>query len=754
MTAPRPFLFLLLIFAFSGELNAQHAKVYGRLLDQRTKEALPFAVVQVKGTTTGTQTDTEGTYNLKLLPGQYTLLFKYIGYATREINVYLKAGDETRIDIQLEAENLNWNPIVITASRTTQQLEKTVSSMDLLPHQLVENRVDNNIETAIEQVSGVTVIDGQANIRGGSGFSYGAGSRVLVMVDDLPMLAGDANDVKWNFIPIEQMEQVEVLKGASSALFGSSALNGVINMRTVMPSDKPETQVNFFTGVYDSPRDEAKKWWSDSRMNSGMTFLHRQKFGNLSLVAGGQAYNDDGYRQGEKEERYRLNFHLRHTSEKVKGLTTGIAVNAQQARGGSFLIWQDDTTGALTPSGGLGEGSSLSEYKSDRLTIDPYAIYSRGKWIHKLRTRYFYSGNTNNTEQGSDSRIYYADYIAQTRIRQKVNLSIGTTGSMTRVQGELFDVQSGSNWAVYAQGDGDFGKLQTSLGFRMETGEISGRRFKEQYLFRSGVNYEAWRGGFVRTSYGQGFRFPSIAEQFIRTRVGNIVIYPNDSLIPERGWSAEIGVRQLVKISNWRGLVDVSAFRMEYKDMMEFSFGQWGNPFTDPLFGVGFKSVNIGNTRISGIEATVAGEGSIGQVKQSVLAGYTTIDPIQTDFVAARDTLRNTSQENILKYRFRHMFKFDTESSYRRFILGTSIRYYSTIENIDRAFNEAIAGVKSYRDRQPAGNWIVDCRIGYEVNSHLKFLFNIRNLFNEEFMTRPADIQAPRLFLFSIQLRS
>ena len=64
-------------------------------------------------------------------------------------------------------------------------------------------------------------MDGQANIRGGSGYSYGAGSRVMLLMDDLPILTGDVNEVKWNYLPVEIIGQVEVIKGASSALYGS-----------------------------------------------------------------------------------------------------------------------------------------------------------------------------------------------------------------------------------------------------------------------------------------------------------------------------------------------------------------------------------------------------------------------------------------------------------------------------------------------------------------------------------------------------
>ena len=102
----------------------------------------------------------------------------------------------------------------------------------MLKPSFIANTNPIGMDAAIAQVPGVTVIDSQANIRGGSGFSYGAGSRVLVLVDDIPQITADANDVKWEFLPIENINQVEVIKGASSVLYGSSALNGVINIRT------------------------------------------------------------------------------------------------------------------------------------------------------------------------------------------------------------------------------------------------------------------------------------------------------------------------------------------------------------------------------------------------------------------------------------------------------------------------------------------------------------------------------------------
>ena len=743
---------LTFILFFAGVLNvcAQDARIRGIVSDEKTGEPLPYATIAQEGSSTGSVADAGGRYSLTIPPGTGTVVFSYLGYIPVKKTITLIAGEEKIMDVLLSPEEngRTWKPVVVTAGRFEQALEKTVTSMDILPLKQVESRVENNMESAIEQVPGVTVIDGQANIRGGSGFSYGAGTRVLVLVDDLPMMAGDANDVKWSFIPIEQMEQVEVLKGASSALFGSSALNGVIQMRTAMPGEKPQSQLTSFAGFYDNPKDRGMKWWSGrSQYTSGISFTHRRREGPLSIVAGTQYFNDRGYREGEDEERYRVNTHLRYNFSTIKGLTAGLAVNAQRSKGGSFLIWQNDTSGALRPLAG-----TLSRYISDRVTVDPYLIYSPGKWIHKLRMRYFYSGNSNTTNQGSYSDLYYGEYLLQRRFFDKVNLTVGTSGSITYVKGDLYARQDGNNLAVYLQGDGSFGKLTLSAGARMETGAISGDPLKEQYLFRSGANYELWKGGFLRSSYGQGFRFPSIAERHIRTQVGNIVIYPNDSLNTERGWSAEVGLRQAFIVEKWRGFADVSYFHTEYNDMMEFTFGKWGTQ-QDPFSGLGFQSRNIGNTRITGVEITLAGEGEIGRVKHSLLAGYTYINPIQTDFDSVKASQQNSSTENILKYRYRHLFKFDHEGSYRHFSLGTTIRYYSNMENIDKAFLIFLPGVKSYLDRQPEDIWIVDVRLGWEIREGLKTTFMVRNLFNEEFMTRPADLQAPRSFMLSIMLK-
>ena len=136
--------------------------------------------------------------------------------------------------------------VVVSAGKYEQKLSDVTVSMEVInPHQLSSQNI-TSLDMILEKTSGISILDGQPSIRGGSGFSYGAGSRVLMLVDDLPMISGDAGDIKWNYLPVENVNQVEVIKGASSVLYGSSALNGVINLRTRFPGNDPQSEVTVF----------------------------------------------------------------------------------------------------------------------------------------------------------------------------------------------------------------------------------------------------------------------------------------------------------------------------------------------------------------------------------------------------------------------------------------------------------------------------------------------------------------------------
>lgn len=752
----------------TASLFGQDAYIKGKIADSKSKETLVGANVVVDDTT-GTVTDINGNYFFKISEGKHKVEFKSLEFKSLLMMIDIKANDTLSNDIVLVGDPKQLGIVVVSAGKFEQNLSEVTVSMEVLKPSLIENKSIQSIETAVDQVPGVNVIDGQANIRGGAGFSYGAGSRVLVMVDEMPMLTADAGDVKWTFLPVENCEQIEVIKGASSALFGSSAMNGVINFRTGYAKNEPETKIHFYGGYYDNPRRKEIIWWQDGNPTySGMNFYHAQKIKQFDIVIGGNLYNDEGYRYLETEQRYRVNTNLRYRFKgKLQGLQVGLNVNTIRTKGGLFLTWDNDSTGALRPGGG-----DLSHYTTYRTNVDPFITYfTKNNSKHTLRGRFFRTINKNNTDQESTADVYYSEYQFQKRFENGLTTTIGAVYNYNEIRsGALYGTHYSQNAAGFIQVDKKWKKLTVSFGargeyFKLDSVDVERRvyagrdstnllhpRSKVKPIFRAGLNYHLLKATYVRASVGQGYRFPSVAEKYIKTSASGLDIYPNDTLKPESGWSAEIGIKQAVRLGDWKGFIDLSGFWSEYKDMMEFKVGLYG-PFVPPSYGFGFQAQNIGNTRIRGFELTLVGEGKIGPIGATVLAGYCYIDPVQTDFDFKRDSAYSTASSNVLKYRYRHSGKADLELSYKKIAMGMSMRANSFMENIDTYFVVFFPGMEEYRKKNNKGDQIFDCRVSYQMMKTAKISFIVNNMFNREVMGRPMDIQPPRVYAVQLTVK-
>ncbi len=759
----------LFLFQFTMSLLGQDAYIKGKISDAQTKETIVGASVVVDDST-GTVTDINGNYFFKTKEGKHKVEFKSLEFKSLLMMIDIKTNDTLSNDIVLVGDAKQLGIVVVSAGKFEQNLSEVTVSMEVLKPSLIENKSIQSIENAVDQVPGVNVIDGQANIRGGSGFSYGAGSRVLVMVDEMPMLTADAGDVKWTFLPVENCEQIEVIKGASSALFGSSAMNGVINFRTAYAKDEPETKINFYGGVYTKPsRDSMAYWWGDTNPTyGGINFFHAQKIKQFDIVIGGNLYDDDGYRYLETEQRYRVNTNLRYRFKgKLQGLQVGVNANTIRTKGGLFLTWENDSTGSLRPSGG-----DLSHYITYRTNVDPFISYqTKNNSRHTLRGRFFRTINTNNTNQESTADVYYSEYQFQKRFESGLTWTAGAVYNYNEVHsGPLYGTHFSTNTSVFTQIDKKWKKLTISLGARgeyfktdsvetqedvyllMDESKPIAKQSKVKPVFRAGVNYHLFKATYARASFGQGFRFPSVAEKYIKTSAGGLDIYPNDSLKPESGWSSEIGIKQGLRLGEWKGYFDIAGFWTEYHNMMEFTFGLYG-PFVPPTYGVGFQSKNIGNTRIKGIDVSLLGSGKIGPIDVSMLLGYTYIDAIQTDFDLARDSAFNTTKNNLLKYRYKHTGKGDIELGYKKISTGLSVRANSFMDNVDSYFEVFFPGVKEYRAKHNQGDYIFDYRLSYQLHKNAKLSFIVNNMFNREVMGRPMDIQPPRVYAFQLTVK-
>lgn len=774
--------FTLIIFIFPFTFFAQH--IQGTLKNSESGE--PIIGIEISTSTNQKSfTNENGNFSFENVTLPITLYFNDADYQTDSLIV--KNYNPIIFSLKpSKAQNLD--NVVVSASRRKQKIEDVAISMDVLKPELINNKGYAKLDDALGQSPGVYSMDGQISIRGGSGFSYGAGSRVMLLWNGVPMLSADAGDAKWNTVPIELLSSVEVLKGASSVLYGSGALNGIISVSEIMPTTKPYFNAKVQAGIYDNPRRLSLRSGKVKTFQL-IEFAHGQKKGNFFYNIGLNLYSNDGFREGEIERRARVTGSVGYNFKKVHGLQTGLGYSFHSQRVGSFLIWESDSL-AYRPKGGanyLDPASTLSMMNGFRLMLDPYLKYvGKNNTKHDLKTRFYSVSNQSlsNSSQNSLGNTYYLDYLFQKEFDKTLNLSAGATYMKTQVFSNLYrGNHQADNAAAYVQADSKVGKFAFTAGVRFEYFKQDGAPIDSySYLkkdssvkipimpiFRGAITYKPVETTILRFSAGQGVRYPATSERYVSTSVGPLNIFQNPNLKKEQGFAMEIGAKQVFKVSNWKGMLDVAGFINQYRNMTEFTFGIYNpagtilslDPTSDMYIAkwVGFRAENAEEARIWGAEITFASEGKIGDFTVRSLIGYNYINPVSLNKDSTYRLNFSDTTTNMLKYRFNHLAKADIEVLYKGFSLGLSARYNSYMKNIDRIFEDGVMGIeiltglKKYRQANEKGALVFDARFGYEFLEHYRVSLIVDNILNAEYVGRPGDIRPPRSFMVQAQFK-
>jgi len=782
---------ITLVISFIGLLQI-NAQIVGTVIDGKWKEPISGAKITFTGGEPK-RTDYNGQFTID--PKNYPITV--ITTMSQYLNDTLIIDKPGNYTITLNEPITNLQVVVISAGKRKQAAEEVPVSMEVIRPQLIDNKGITDLEAAVDQTPGVFTMDGQVSIRGGSGFAYGTGSRVLLLWNGMPLLSGYAGDTQWNAIPMEQADQVEVMKGASSVLYGSGALNGVISLLEKEPKSDPEMKLKIQTGIYDNPRRESLRWWGKDHpsqkfnpMNQQIEFYRGQMFRRAGYTVSTTMFRSDGYRDGENELRGRVSGTVYLRPEKWKKTKMGIGYNYQMQKTGNFLIWQSDTLG-YTPSGGTdtsNAASTLTYNLGHRLFLDPYLKHiDKYNNKHSLKTRMYYAqnNNLNNLSQSNGAIIYYSDYQFQKEFENGITLTSGLSNIYNVVFSNLFGNHTSNNAAAYMQYEHKItSKLDLSGGLRLEHFMMDGQSGDSRFIIgkdtavvlpiypvlRAGLHYQIAKYTHLRMSAGQGIRYPAVAERYTQTSVGALNIFPNSTLTPEKGWAGEIGIKQGVKIGEWKGMFDGAWFINRYQNMIEFTFGIYNPPnialSTDPNSPgyinkwIGFRANNAEAAQITGFDLSFNSMGKIGNVEIISLIGYTYMNPISLNNDSIYRATFSDTISGMLKYRFRHLAKADIEVNYKKMSVGFSCRYNSYMSNIDKVFEEAIAGstyilpgLKEYRKIYNKGNLVFDVRLAYKVNEKVRLSLIGNNIFNAEYTSRPGDIQPPRNYALQAQIK-
>ena len=726
----------LLFVPFFIQATEPPGFISGRLSGTDTEEPLPGASIIFRRNQ-GTTTDSNGFYLVRTEPGNISITYQFIGYKSVTRSVHVTSGDTLWLDIFLEPDITEIDQVVVSASKVEQRISELTVSMSVIRPEVISDGHITNTQELINKSSGVEVLDGQASIRGGSGFSYGAGSRVLALIDGLPILSADAGNIKWNSLPLENLSQVEIIKGASSVLYGSSALNGVINFRTADAGKEPVTKFFLETGIFDKPGNQDWIWWDTPRTFSSASFSHLQRLVNTDLAFGSFFQNSNGYRRLNDETLGRVNLRLKHHHSRLEGLIYGIGVNGNMTRKTDFILWENAQTGALKQ-----DPSTANELKGTFLAVDPFISFKNGERVqHDLKGRFQLSENKFPAPGENDSKAtsFLAEYQLWYKVSNYLNVNTGIYGYGSKIQSNFYQDHESANFAGYLQAEvSPVDGLKFVAGARLEYNELDGVSDNLVPLFRAGLNYRALDYTFVRASFGQGYRYPSIAEKFAATTLGSVVIIPNPDLLPESGWNAEIGIKQGIGTSTLNGLIDLAVFYTQNRDMIEFVFGAFPE-------GIGFRADNIEASRVYGFELEVLLNNSFGRLNYTVNGGYVFMYPVEFN------TFTGKNSDVFLKFRRKHAGKLNFNSSYKKYEFGLGLYVKSKILNIDDVFlnpppNEIMPGLYQYWLNNNNGYFLMDAHVGYTLSQKLRLSLVVKNLTNAEYMGRPGDIQPHRNF--------
>ncbi|MEM9992198.1 MAG: TonB-dependent receptor plug domain-containing protein, partial [Bacteroidota bacterium] len=428
------FWFVTCLLINSPHLLAQTGTLIGIITDQATASPLFSATVNVPTHSAGTISGFDGSYRIELPVGQQEIVFSYLGYTSDTKIIDIKAGENT-LHVALQEEGTILQTATVTSGKFEKPLSEVTVSLEVVPTALLENTNTVNVKTVLEKVPGVSIIDGQPNIRGGSGYSYGAGSRVLLLVDDIPILQADAGFPNWADVPTENIAQIEVVKGAASALYGSSAMNGIINVRTAYAKSEPETKFSTFYTAFMKPQNKELAWWDSAPYQWGVSAVHRQKLKKFDLVFGGLYNNESGYVQtpsGSDFARYgRFNSNIRYrVSDR---LNIGFATNYNRGENENYFFWNGINQLYVASPG------TVSRAKRTRYNIDPFLnYYEKNGNRHRLLGRFHRIDNNLENNQSNASNLFYGEYQFQKKWQQNLTTTVGLVATGFNSTAELY----------------------------------------------------------------------------------------------------------------------------------------------------------------------------------------------------------------------------------------------------------------------------------------------------------------------------
>jgi outer membrane receptor for ferrienterochelin and colicins len=701
------FLFILL---FSIKLMAQSLSGYIISYDS---SPLNGATIIIKELSKGAVSLENGYFEINEIPaGSYTIEITYVGYR-KEIRKITIGTKREEIKIFMHEDAITTNQVVVSASKHEEIIsELPVSAMLLLPESIEKKNIIT-LDEALRHIPGVHINLDQISIRGSSGYSKGAGTRVLTAIDGVPIM-----------VPISNIERVEIIKGPASSLYGSTAIGGVINVITKKIYNKPITQFSTLAGFYSNPYHDEWKWSGKTRSFYSIGINHSNTIGNLGYSFNLRKIDNDSYRENDFSKRILAFTKLDYTIDSLNSVSC--FVNYLNMNRGNFLYWKDDSN-ALIPK----DEDNGKIVKSDRVF---------GSLIYRHKFSNDFSGEIkssiyNSKFEGigvevtaSQSNLVRSEVLTHAKLNSAYALTSGIEFSHSTISSNLFKGKEFTTFSAYSQIEfKGIQNLTAALGLRYDYIKLDSLSGANAINPKIGINFKLNDKIIIRSSFGTGFRAPTPAEVFTSTNVGSIPIKENPELTFEKSFSFDAGI--LWRPDNNFSL-DFSVFHNEYDNFIE-----------PVLLKTGYiQFINLPKARIQGFELLIENYFIDRIIKTST--GYT--------YLWSRDIENNSP----MKYRPVHTI--NSSISFSPFPLEFIIdfRYMSRVERIDDDLTRPPLTLVPGGEKR-VDVIVFDAAAGYNFSVGLmpiRIFLNCKNLFNYNYVEFIGNVAPIRNFSLSFDL--
>ena len=227
----------ILAFAVTAHAKVSDANIGGHVIDAETGEHMPYYLVKVLGTKLATLTDASGHYIFRdLTPGEYTLEASFTGYKTKSVKVSVKSGQSVEANFDVEPDAFMLDQVVVTSSKSEIKRRESPSLVSVVPGKIFDRIGACSLADGLDFQPGVRVENDCQNC----GFTQVRingldGHYSQILMNSRPVFSALTGVYGLEQIPANMIDRVEVMRGGGSALFGSSAVGGTINIITKDP---------------------------------------------------------------------------------------------------------------------------------------------------------------------------------------------------------------------------------------------------------------------------------------------------------------------------------------------------------------------------------------------------------------------------------------------------------------------------------------------------------------------------------------